>query len=59
LNLLKIIALKNALKIPDPLISATAISPEWLICLSWNFWFIPKYVGPTYCKNISQIGEID
>jgi hypothetical protein len=42
-----------------PLKVVSNISPDWLIRLSWNFGFLPKYVSPTYCKNISQIVDID
>jgi len=58
-NLLKSIALQNAPKVTYSLIVVSTISPDWLIRLSWNFGYLPKYVSPTYCKNISQISEID
>ncbi len=56
---MKSIALQHASKVTYPLIVVSNISPDWVIRLSWNFGFLPKYVSPTYCENISQIGDID
>jgi hypothetical protein len=41
-----------------PLILVTSISQERLALLSWNFGLLPNFVTPTYCKNISEIGNI-
>lgn len=39
--------------------TSQSMSPKWLICLSWKFQILPSTVGSIYCKNISQIGDID
>ena len=41
-----------------PPVLVTAISPERLGHLSWNFGIVSNYVRPTYCKNISEIGDV-
>jgi hypothetical protein len=58
-NLLKSSALQDAPNVIYSLILVTFISRERLALLSWNFGILPNLVGSTYCKNISQISDID
>ena len=48
---------KIPLKYALPMTLVTLISPERLIGLSWNFGFFPNLVWPTYCENMSPIGD--
>ena len=33
----------------DPVLLRVHISPEWIIRSSWNFQFLPNFIGAIYC----------